>query len=66
MTDYENFVGSIRVGSGFKAKGDFPLLKASDVAMGDGTRLDTKLNNLKKELVDEVLNSLPIAEEVSV
>ena len=48
-----------------KNNGDFPVAEAKDIDV-NGIRLDDLIENLKSEIVDEVLDSLPIAEEVSV
>jgi hypothetical protein len=37
---YENYTGSIQMGAGMIPKQDFPLVRACDVLMTDGSRLD--------------------------
>lgn len=63
MDRLSNYKGSVEVPSGLKPLGDFPLMEAHDIVVDEsGKRLDEKIDGL----VEEVIKSLPIAEEVSV
>lgn len=56
MARLKIFKGSIPIGSGFKPKGEYPLMEAHDIVVDeDGTRLDTKLEHLvpDKTLTEE-------------
>lgn len=64
MAKSENYTGNVELIDGLiPANGeDFALMDAHYVMTEGGTRLDEKLNGI----VEEVLNALPYAEEVSV
>lgn len=81
LKEFFNSKKPIKLGNPLAPMGDFPLINASDVIVGyddvekKEIRLDEKLESIgnssltpadKSEIIAEVLNSLPIAEEVSV